>query len=187
MVCGYSENLPFADQSFDVVVSCEVLEHTPRPIRMIAEIARVLRGCGKAVISVPMHIVDFQNGRQRLIGPTDSTHRFYFHSLDELQRLFREHGLSVERLQSDPHYVFTLRREGVFRSSGATGVTPERLNVRTPEHLNTGFACPDCRAPLQPAEAALHCPACDTRFPRRDGVPVLLPRHLRSARLDLVR
>jgi uncharacterized protein YbaR (Trm112 family) len=176
------------------VVSSEVLEHTPRPLRMIAEIARVLRGGGKAIVSVPMHIVDFQNGRQHRIGPTDSTHRFQFHSLDELQRLFQQHGLSVERLQSDPHYVFTLRREGdarcsgvqVFRCSGEADPAREHLNTRTPEHLSSEFACPDCRAPLQPADAVLHCPTCETLFRHHEGVPVLLPRHLRSARLDLV-
>jgi SAM-dependent methyltransferase len=196
LVCGYSESLPFPDGSFDVVVSSEVLEHTPRPLRMIAEIARVLRGGGKAVVSVPMHIVDFQGGRQHRIGPTDSTHRLQFHSLDDLQRLFPQHGLPVERLQSDPHYIFTLRRDksGVqaFRRSGVRvdrdGLAsdlagPECLNARTPERLN--LACPDCRAPLEPSETALHCPTCDVRFARRGGVPVLLPRDLRPARLDL--
>src|SRR5262249_48203258 len=67
LVCGSSEDLPFPDRSYDVIVSSEVLEHTPRPRRMIAEIARVLRSGGKAVLTVPMHIVDFQNGRQHLI------------------------------------------------------------------------------------------------------------------------
>jgi SAM-dependent methyltransferase/uncharacterized protein YbaR (Trm112 family) len=198
LVCGYSENLPFPDQSFDFVVSSEVLEHTPRPLRMIAEIARVLRGGGKAILSVPMHIVDFQDGRQHRIGPTDSTHRFQFHSLDELQRLFQQQGLSVERLQSDPHYVFTLRREPGTRDE-EKGMRDEETAGRASPLIpcpSSGcprsgriphpFACPDCRAPLQPVDAALRCPACDTRFARHEGVPVLLPRRLRSARLDLV-
>jgi SAM-dependent methyltransferase len=185
LVCGYSENLPFLDRSFDVVVSSEVLEHTPRPLRMIAEIARVLRGGGKAVVSVPMHIVDFQEGRQHLIGPTDSTHRFEFHSLDDLKRLFQQHGLSVERLQSDPHYIFTLRRDGKTRDEESRMRDQETAPPHPSSLIPHPFACPDCQGLLEAADTALHCPACDTGFARREGVPVLLPRHLRSARLDL--
>jgi SAM-dependent methyltransferase len=173
LVCAYSEDLPLPNQSFDVVVSSEVLEHTPRPRRMVAEIARVLRVGGKAILSVPQHIVDFQDGRQDQIGATDSTHRFHFHTLQELQTLFEEHGLSVERLQADPHYIFTLRRI-------ATGDPPSQ----TASDSQVPFVCPDCHGPLQTDGPMLTCAACAVQFVRRDGVPVLLPRRLRSARLD---
>jgi SAM-dependent methyltransferase len=175
LACGYSEDLPFPAASFDVVVSSEVLEHTPRPHRMIAEIARVLRGGGKAVLSVPMHIVDYQDGRQHLIGATDSTHRFQFHTLEGLHALFRQHGFVVERLQSDPHYVFTLRRGG---ERAAT------LDARG--EAGTPWACPDCGGLLTAENSTMRCEACDARFPQSAGVPVLLPRRLRAARLELV-
>jgi SAM-dependent methyltransferase/uncharacterized protein YbaR (Trm112 family) len=174
LVCGYSEDLPFPDAAFDVVVSSEVLEHTPRPERMIQEIARVLREGGKAVLTVPMHIVDFQDGRQHMIGPTDSTHRFRFHSVAELKALFERHGLAVERLRSHPHYMFTLRRVG----SGEPGLQATSVG--------TILACPDCRGALADGVDGLCCSSCGSSFPRLDGVPVLLPRRLRSARLDLV-
>jgi SAM-dependent methyltransferase len=174
LVCGYSEDLPFPDAAFDVVVSTEVLEHTPRPQRMIAQIARVLRSGGKAVLSVPMHIVDFQDGRQHLIGPTDSTHRFRFHTLEELRALFEQHGLAVERLQSNPHYIFTLRRTQADGGKPEPSVSP-----------SSAVACPDCGNGLTQEEEALRCGACDMEFTRRSGVPVLLPRRLRAARLDL--
>jgi SAM-dependent methyltransferase len=174
LACGYSEDLPFPESSFDVVVSSEVLEHTPRPQRMIAEIARVLRGGGKAVLSVPMHIVDYQDGRQHLIGATDSTHRFQFHTLEGLHALFRQHGFVVERLQSDPHYVFTLRREGARTGS-----------LESPGETQPSWACPDCGGLLTADESTLQCKACDTSFSRLSGVPVLLPRRLRAARLEL--
>lgn len=41
------------------------------------------------------------------------------------------------------------------------------------------IACPRQaidKAPLEPAEGALRCPACDTRYPRTDGTYDLLPR-----------
>ncbi len=43
--------LPFADESFDLVVACEVLEHLERPDVALAEIERV--GSGHVLVSVP--------------------------------------------------------------------------------------------------------------------------------------
>jgi len=49
---GDAENLPFADQSFDGVVSHGVIHHTPDTARCVREMARVLRPGGMAVVSV---------------------------------------------------------------------------------------------------------------------------------------
>lgn len=49
-----AEHLSFADASVDVVVSCDVLEHVAEPRRAFAEIARVLRPGGRAVLTFPM-------------------------------------------------------------------------------------------------------------------------------------
>jgi SAM-dependent methyltransferase/uncharacterized protein YbaR (Trm112 family) len=184
LVCGYSEHLPFAAESFEVVVASEVLEHTPKPDRMVAEIARVLRDNGKAVLSVPMHIVDFQDGRQHLIGPTDSTHRFLFHSLAELRQLFRRHGFTVERLQADPHYTFTLRR--LAREGSTPAEELPAVAAISPERVPGTLACPDCQSPLTATETQWLCRACEEAFPVHDAIPVLLPGRLRAARLDLV-
>ena len=49
--CGAdADQLPFSDQSFDFVVSFDVLEHLPSPDRCIAEISRVLKAGGKVLI-----------------------------------------------------------------------------------------------------------------------------------------
>jgi ubiquinone/menaquinone biosynthesis C-methylase UbiE len=48
-------DLPFGDQRFDLVICCEVLEHIPNHRRAVAEIARVLRPGGHAVVSVPRY------------------------------------------------------------------------------------------------------------------------------------
>jgi len=45
--------LEFADGSFDVVIAGELLEHLRDPLRLIAEIRRVLRPGGTFVASVP--------------------------------------------------------------------------------------------------------------------------------------
>jgi SAM-dependent methyltransferase len=46
-------NLPFRDAVFDSVIATEVLEHVPNPERVVAEMARVLRDGGLALITVP--------------------------------------------------------------------------------------------------------------------------------------
>jgi SAM-dependent methyltransferase len=46
-------HLPFEDASFDTVVSTEVLEHTPDPAGLVAEMARVLRPDGIMILTAP--------------------------------------------------------------------------------------------------------------------------------------
>jgi len=45
-----AESLPFADGSFDVVYSNGVLHHTPNTTAVVAEIRRVLRPGGRAIV-----------------------------------------------------------------------------------------------------------------------------------------
>ena len=73
------------------------------------------------------------------------------------------------------HDIFTLRR-----------VMTDAERPIAPGQAHPTFACPDCRGPLQPDDDTLLCQACDTAFTSHDGVPVLLPQRLRSARLDLI-
>ncbi|HEX6207101.1 MAG TPA: class I SAM-dependent methyltransferase [Actinomycetota bacterium] len=48
--------LPFRDGAFDAVFALELLEHVEEDERMLAEIARVLRTGGTALVSVPLHM-----------------------------------------------------------------------------------------------------------------------------------
>lgn len=50
-----AEKLPFADKSFDLVLCLETLEHAERPWLIAAEIDRVLKPHGIAVISSPQN------------------------------------------------------------------------------------------------------------------------------------
>lgn len=53
VACAAAESLPFADASFDTVLSHEVLEHVADDRLAAQEMARVLRPGGRAVIFVP--------------------------------------------------------------------------------------------------------------------------------------
>lgn len=47
-------NIPVPDESFDMVLCTEVLEHVPRPIETIKELARVLSDNGTLLLTAPL-------------------------------------------------------------------------------------------------------------------------------------
>jgi ubiquinone/menaquinone biosynthesis C-methylase UbiE len=50
---GDAQNLPFADDSFDLVISCETIEHIPDAPRALREMRRVSRPGGKLFLTTP--------------------------------------------------------------------------------------------------------------------------------------
>jgi len=92
-IVGHQVNLnnapiPAADESFDVVVAGEVLEHLQFPTAVVAEIRRVLRPGGRFLGSVP-NAFRLRNRLTFLLGrdfETDPTHLHYF-SPDMLREL----------------------------------------------------------------------------------------------------
>jgi SAM-dependent methyltransferase len=53
LLCADGYQLPFARESFDVVLLVAVLEHTREPWRLLAEARRVLKAGGRAIMLVP--------------------------------------------------------------------------------------------------------------------------------------
>jgi SAM-dependent methyltransferase len=51
--CDLTQELPFADASFDCVLLSDVLEHIPTPERLWREMARILKPGGKLLLNVP--------------------------------------------------------------------------------------------------------------------------------------
>ncbi len=60
LLASVAESLPFADESFDVIHSNEVLEHVADDAASAREIVRVLRCGGRAVIFVPNRLYFFE-------------------------------------------------------------------------------------------------------------------------------
>jgi ubiquinone/menaquinone biosynthesis C-methylase UbiE len=50
-----AENLPFADRSFDVIISCETIEHLQHPLDGLKEMARVCRPGGCMYLTTPSY------------------------------------------------------------------------------------------------------------------------------------
>jgi 2-polyprenyl-3-methyl-5-hydroxy-6-metoxy-1,4-benzoquinol methylase len=64
------QDIPFAPETFDVVVSLETLEHVPDPDRALAELIRVTKVNGRIVITTPnyLSLVGLWRIYLRLIG-----------------------------------------------------------------------------------------------------------------------
>jgi SAM-dependent methyltransferase len=52
-VCDATE-IPVPDASYDVVLCTEVLEHVPEPVRVVKEIARILKPGGRLIMTAPL-------------------------------------------------------------------------------------------------------------------------------------
>lgn len=86
IVCS-ALDLKVSDHSFDTVVSTEVLEHVPDPLRALREMRRVLKSEGHLVLSAPMwwprHEIPYD---------------YFRYPYDGLLYLFKESGFEVVRL-----------------------------------------------------------------------------------------
>jgi ubiquinone/menaquinone biosynthesis C-methylase UbiE len=67
---GFAENLPFADNSFDVVYSSHVLEHVNDEVKALDEMKRVLKKDGVLVIGMPTSNMAFLNYFSQFIFTT---------------------------------------------------------------------------------------------------------------------
>jgi SAM-dependent methyltransferase len=95
-IVGSALNLPVADQSFDTVVSTELLEHVPDPARALREMHRALKPGGHLILSTPMYW-------PRHEIPYD----FFRYPYDGLLYLLRENGFELVRIFNRGHsYVF---------------------------------------------------------------------------------
>ena len=91
--------LPFREGSFDIVMASDVLEHIEHDREAVAEISRVLRPGGAAIISVPAH--------QWLFSEHDTAlHHFRRYSKSAIRDLLKRSGLRVRRVSYSNAVLF---------------------------------------------------------------------------------
>jgi SAM-dependent methyltransferase len=95
-VIGSALDLPFADSTFDTVVSTEVLEHVPDPLRALREMHRALKPAGHLILSTPMYWPRHE-----------IPHDYFRYPYDGLLYLINESNFELLRLFNRGHsYVF---------------------------------------------------------------------------------
>ncbi len=101
-VVGDVRALPFAEQSFDVVLCQHVLEHVDDDRRSLAEIRRVTKNGGWVVISVPIRLdqathedpsVTAPQERERLFGEAGHVRMYGYDLVDRLREAGFESSL----------------------------------------------------------------------------------------------
>lgn len=96
--CADALDLPLGQQSFDVIISFETLEHLPNPQRFLHEALRVLRPGGMLILSTPNRAV---------VSPGSTTPFSPYHSfeptLEELRSLLTTSGWQIEALHGMMH------------------------------------------------------------------------------------
>lgn len=97
-----------AGARFDVIVCTEVLEHTLKPFRAVAEIHRLLKPGGLALVSVPFNF--------RIHGPLPDCWRFTEHGL---RSLFDDEAgfeiLELDALEDDDRFLMPVHYTLVAR------------------------------------------------------------------------
>lgn len=110
--------LPFRTGSFDAAICIHVLEHVPRDREAIADLYRVLRPGGWALVTVPIRLdqptyedasITSPDDRLRAFGETDHV-RFYGHDL--VERL-EAAGFAVQLDRADSIAAATRSRYGL--------------------------------------------------------------------------
>lgn len=91
-----TQPLPFADASFDCVFCLELLEHLIAPARLLAEIHRVLKADGRAVVSVPSPYSWVEVARE-LFGLHDSEGHLNAFTSPVMENLAGLTGFRIER------------------------------------------------------------------------------------------
>lgn len=94
---GDAERIPLPDQSVDVVVSFETIEHVQNPERFLEECVRVLTPHGRLIVSTPNREVYSENGKH------NEFHHIEFNKnefVGLLQKRFQGVELFTQRLKS---------------------------------------------------------------------------------------
>ena len=85
-VIGDVQDMPFKENTFDIILSLEVLEYVPSPQKMLKESFKVLRKGGILLLSAPLLSAGFHNDLHRFTHPT-------------LKTMFEDAGFKVEKIR----------------------------------------------------------------------------------------
>jgi len=106
--CGKLEDARYKDNSFDVVLLLDVLEHLHRPFETLSEIGRILSAEGVLVVQCPWELTHWEERAEAFlkkmkpctITPDAVPAHLYFFSPDTLEAFMNKGGFSTFKKQS---------------------------------------------------------------------------------------
>jgi len=130
LVQGDAVRLPFAQETFDVIIASAVIEHVPDASMMVKECWRVLHNDGLFIITTPVPF--FEKIATRLGHIKDEEHRETF-NLKKLKLLFAIHNFQIvkaEKFMLSPiGFPFELKAERVLKVFGLSFLLLNQLVV----------------------------------------------------------
>jgi SAM-dependent methyltransferase len=127
VVQGDVRDLPFEDDSFDVVVCFEVIEHIEGQDEALVELRRVLRPGGLLLISSP----------NRGVYTPGNPHHVHEFKPEELERALKAHFRHVELLQQHPWLTSAITPYEGLAGGGLTQVRAGRIEPGLPPGSET--------------------------------------------------
>ena len=104
---GSALDMPFADKSFDRVVSFETIEHLPDHRKFLSEIRRVLKDDGVLILSSP------NKTPFRKRNPGENEYHITELEAEELPELFKEYFPNVRIFSQDAFYNSIISADGI--------------------------------------------------------------------------
>lgn len=117
---GNVTHLPYADESLNLVIASEIIEHMPEPELVVREIRRVLKPGGQLILTMPLE-------------SHTPGHIHTLSSREDLRDLCEQAGLRVRRLEPRWHFGFGDDRRHVFALAEAGG---QERNVNTNDFVS---------------------------------------------------
>ncbi|SRR6266487_1849512 len=111
-VLGTAEKLPFKDNSFDMVIASEIMEHLIHPDKLLTEIDRVLKKGGRAFITFPNTAclqwrIGFPLlGRNPGVNYPGNIHHIRFFALADIRMMLKDTKLTIRKIRGANFLAF---------------------------------------------------------------------------------
>ncbi|MHA1884185.1 MAG: class I SAM-dependent methyltransferase [Promethearchaeota archaeon] len=128
-LCGDLKNLPYRDETFDLVSALDVLEHIKDDQKAVYELSRILKKSGMAIITVP-HRRKFFTEQDRIIG------HYRRYELGEIVNSFNKFNLNCVRTFG---IYGQMMRISDFQSTNPSKVENGLSNLRERYETNPSF------------------------------------------------